>query len=48
MWVIRQLRLYCLRVSDSVLIAGNGGVKDVNVTIEEHTISDVETNTYDI
>lgn len=73
-----KLRLYCLRVSDNVLIAGNGGVKDVrryeeseelngyvitlqkldkaikmaikkgNVTIEEHTISDVETNTYDI
>lgn len=23
-----HLRLYCLRLSDSVLIAGNGGVKD--------------------
>lgn len=73
-----KLRLYCLRVSDSVLIAGNGGVKSVkryeesdelngyvitlqkldkaikaaikkgNVTIEEHTISDVESNTYDL
>lgn len=25
-----RLRLYCLRLSDSVLIAGNGGVKNVN------------------
>ena len=25
----RRLRLYCLRLSDSVLIAGNGGVKAV-------------------
>ena len=24
-----KLRLYCLRMSDSVLIAGNGGVKNV-------------------
>ncbi len=24
----RKLRLYCLRISDKILIAGNGGVKD--------------------
>lgn len=24
----RKLRLYCLRISDKILIAGNGGIKD--------------------
>lgn len=73
-----KLRLYCLRLSDSVLIAGNGGVKDVKtyednpelsgyvltlqkldeliklavkkgeVTIEEHTISNVEDKTFEL
>lgn len=73
-----KLRLYCLRMSDSVLIAGNGGVKDSNtyqenselngyvltlqkldeliklavkkgeITIEEHTISDIDNNTFDL
>ncbi len=31
-----KLRLYCLRLSDKVLIAGNGGVKDT-VTYNENT-----------
>lgn len=31
-----KLRLYCLRMSDSVLIAGNGGVKD-SQTYQENT-----------
>lgn len=73
-----KLRLYCLRMSDSVLIAGNGGIKDVrkyqdsdelrgyvislqnldnaikialkkgNVTIEEHSIKDIDTKTFEI
>lgn len=30
----RKLRLYCLRISDQILIAGNGGVKDTR-TYEE-------------
>lgn len=73
-----KLRLYCLRLSDSVLIAGNGGVKDTQtyeenpelsgyvltlqkldeliklavkkgeVTIEEHTISNIESKTFEL
>lgn len=73
-----KLRLYCLRLSDNVLIAGNGGVKETKryedseelsgyvislqnldnairlavkkgeVTIEEHSISNVEDKTFDI
>lgn len=73
-----KLRLYCLRISDSVLIAGNGGMKQTRtydedkelsgyvlslqkldeliklavkkgeVTIEEHSISDIDNKTYDI
>lgn len=73
-----KLRLYCLRISDSVLIAGNGGVKNAkcyqdcsdlkgyvvnlqkldqaleiaikkgNVTIEEHTIDNIEDKTFDL
>lgn len=73
-----KLRLYCLRLSDSVLIAGNGGVKDTKtyqenpelsgyvltlqkldeliklavkkgeITIEEHTISDVEDKIFEL
>lgn len=30
-----KLRLYCLRLSDSVLIAGNGGVKDTKTYNED-------------
>ncbi len=30
----RRLRLYCLRISDQILIMGNGGVKDTS-TYEE-------------
>lgn len=73
-----KLRLYCLRMSDSVLIAGNGGVKDVkryqdstelngyvislqkldkalkiaikkgNITIEEHSITNIEKEEFEI
>lgn len=73
-----KLRLYCLRLSDSVLIAGNGGVKDTKryedseelngyvislqnldnairlaikkgeVTIEEHTIHDIDNKTFEL
>lgn len=73
-----KLRLYCLRLSDSVLIAGNGGVKGTKtyqenpelsgyvltlqkldeliklavkkgeITIEEHTISDVEDKIFEL
>lgn len=32
----RRLRLYCLRISDQILIIGNGGVKDTR-TYEEST-----------
>lgn len=73
-----KLRLYCLRMSDSVLIAGNGGVKNSQtyqenpelsgyvltlqkldeliklavrkgeITIEEHTISDIDYKTFEL
>lgn len=73
-----KLRLYCLRLSDSVMIAGNGGVKNVksyqeseelsgyvvtlqkldeaikvaikkgNITIEEHSIEDIDNKTFNI
>lgn len=73
-----KLRLYCLRISDSVLIAGNGGVKDSKtyqenselsgyvitlqkldeliklavtkgeITIEEHTIADIDNKTFEL
>lgn len=73
-----KLRLYCLRLSDNVLIAGNGGVKSTKkyeeseelngyvislqnldsairlaikkgeVTIEEHTISNIDNKTFEV
>lgn len=73
-----KLRLYCLRMSDSVLIAGNGGIKNSQtyqenpelsgyvltlqkldeliklavrkgeITIEEHTISDIDYKTFEL
>lgn len=73
-----KLRLYCLRLSDSVMIAGNGGVKNVKsyqeneelsgyvvtlqkldeaikvairkgkITIEEHSIEDMDNKTFSI
>ena len=73
-----KLRLYCLRLSDSVLIAGNGGVKETKryedseelngyvislqnldnairlavkkgeVTIEEHTINNIDNKTFEV
>lgn len=73
-----KLRLYCLRMSDQVLIAGNGGVKTSKkyqdseelsgyvislqnldnaikfaiekgeVTIEEHTIKNIDDKTFDV
>lgn len=35
----RQLRLYCLRISDQILIAGNGGIKDVRAYQESEELS---------
>lgn len=32
----RKLRLYCLRISDQILIVGNGGIKSTR-TYEENT-----------
>lgn len=73
-----KLRLYCLRLSDSVLIAGNGGIKETKryedseelngyvislqnldnaikvavrkgeVTIEEHTLNNIDNKTFDV
>ncbi len=73
-----KLRLYCLRMSDSILIAGNGGVKDTKkyqdseelsgyvislqnledairvavkkgeITIEEHTINNIDHKIFDV
>lgn len=73
-----KLRLYCLRISDSVLIAGNGGVKNSKtyqedselsgyvitlqkldeliqlalkkgeITIEEHTITDIDNKIFEL
>lgn len=34
-----KLRLYCLRLSDSVMIAGNGGVKNVRSYEENEELS---------
>lgn len=35
----RRLRLYCLRMSDQVLIVGNGGVKDTKTYEESEELS---------
>ena len=35
----RRLRLYCLRISDSILILGNGGVKTTRTYQEDETLS---------
>lgn len=35
----RQLRLYCLRISDQILIAGNGGVKTTRTFQEDAELS---------
>lgn len=73
-----KLRLYCLRMSDSILIVGNGGVKDTKkyqdseelsgyvislqnlenairvavkkgeITIEEHTINNIDHKIFDV
>ena len=34
-----KLRLYCLRISDQILILGNGGVKDTRAYQEDETLS---------
>ncbi len=39
----RKLRLYCLRISDQILIVGNGGI-----TIEKNMITDIESATFEI
>lgn len=33
-----KLRLYCLRLSDSILILGNGGVKKTKTYNEDYTL----------
>ncbi|WP_289754164.1 hypothetical protein [uncultured Duncaniella sp.] len=39
-----NLRLYCIRLSDKILIFGNGGIKDTSTWQESETLSDyVET-----
>lgn len=35
----RKLRLYCLRISDQILIVGNGGVKTTRTYQEDETLS---------
>lgn len=35
-----RIRLYCLRLSDKILIFGNGGVKDTRAWQESETLSD--------
>lgn len=35
----RRLRLYCLRISDQILIVGNGGVKTTRTYQEDETLS---------
>ncbi len=35
----RKLRLYCLRMSDQILILGNGGVKTTRTYEEDETLS---------
>ena len=35
----RKLRLYCLRISDQILILGNGGVKDTRTYQEDSKLS---------
>ena len=34
-----KLRLYCLRISDQILILGNGGVKDTRTYQDDETLS---------
>ena len=34
-----KLRLYCLRISDQILILGNGGIKDTRTYQEDETLS---------
>lgn len=39
-----QLRLYCIRISDKILVFGNGGVKDIKTWEESATLAEyVET-----
>lgn len=35
----RSLRLYCLRISDQILILGNGGIKTTRTYEEDETLS---------
>ena len=35
----RKLRLYCLRISDQILIIGNGGIKNTRTYQEDETLS---------
>ena len=36
-----RIRLYCLRISDQILIFGNGGVKDADSWEHSHTLSPI-------
>lgn len=35
----RRLRLYCLRISDQILILGNGGIKNTRTYQEDEKLS---------
>ena len=45
----RRLRLYCLRISDEILIVGNGGVKNTRTYQEDSKLSGyvVDVQTFD-
>lgn len=36
---VNNLRLYCIRISDNILIVGNGGIKDADKWQESQTLS---------
>lgn len=56
---MKEVRLYCLRISDQILKLGNGGVKKIDkalaeaqkkgtVRIEKNLITDIESATFTI
>ena len=38
---INNLRLYCIRISDNLLIVGNGGIKDAGKWQDSHVLSPI-------
>lgn len=38
---VNNLRLYCIRISDNILIVGNGGIKDADKWQESPTLSPI-------